>query len=369
MSAKLIYPVVMAIAVMALVAGCREAKPRESAEPVTPVIVSEVRPSHMVDKLTLLATVEPWTSVLLSAEAPGRLVFVAKEEGQTVGEGERLFGIDTANLEAQLASAKATADYTVQTFERMRQLVETNAASRDQLDKARAERDAALAAVQTARVQLEQADVISPIAGTLDEKIADVGEYMATGSPLGEVVDTSRVKVVASVPEKDIGYVSEGDRLRVVFDALGFAERTGQVIYVGQVAESRTLTFPVHLEVDNAEGRIRPGMIARVELVREDDSAAIAVPMFALMRRTGGYYVYVADDGVARRRDVTFDIIQGDRVRITEGLAPGDRLIVRGQRDLIEGERIQMADVDRLPPELVPDTLAEADDSAGADAR
>jgi len=354
-------------ATLGVAAGCAK-PPQEVPKKVVPVEVAPVTPGPMADRLMIRAATEPWRSVRLSAEVAGQLVFIAKEEGESVRKGERLFGIDKATYRAQLNQVKAVAAYQVVNFTRSEKLVADNALSEDQLDKARADRDAALAAVEAAEAGLAKTDVFSPIDGVLDDKAVEVGEFMAPGSVLGDLVDTSRIKVIVPVPEKDVVHVRLGMTMTVVIDTLGFAEATGDVIFVKQVADPDTLTFPVHLAVANPEGRIRPGMIARAMLVRQQLDEAIGVPLFTIIRREDGYHVFVEQEGVARRRDVTLGFHDGGKWQVAGGLSAGDRLIVRGQRDLVDGDRVTVvpsAAGDRPAPGHPAGTDAGAQEAGG----
>jgi len=203
----------------------------------------------------------------------------------------------------------------------------------------------AQAALNLARITLLKATVKSPIKGVLNKRLCDAGEYVGPGTPLADVVDVARVKVVAPVPERDISSVRLGAPKRMWFD-LGRGdpvERTGRVIFVSQVADPRTLTFDVKIELGNADGRLRPGMIARVELVRDRLEDAIAVPFAAVIRDEDGYVAFVENGGEAHRREVTLGFFDGGRVVVTSGLSAGDRLIVQGQRFIADADRVRVA--------------------------
>jgi len=329
---------------------------------LTNVAVQIVGTQPITDHLTIRGMIEPWTSVSLSAETSGKLVFVAKDEGGRVSKGERLFGIDTAILEADLASAEARARYAATTHERTKKMFADEAISKNELDRAKADMDAAGAAVELCTARLADADVFSPIDGVLDCKEADVGEFLSPGDPLGEVVDTSRVKVVMPVPEKDVRFIHVGDQVEMVIEAMADGVRRGKVIFVKQVADPVTLTFPVHVEVANADGRIRPGMIAKVDLVRRRFEEAVAVNIFCVRRHEKGYRVFVEQDGAARVRNVVTGVFDGQMVQIVSGLAEGDRLIVRGQRELIDGVKVKVVE------EIGPDGRQVAEAASGGDA-
>lgn len=365
-------------------AGCSQPPKPESQDRTVPVVVAPVQPTEVVDQMTIRATVEPWESVRLSAEVPGKLVFIGKAEGDRVNRGERLFGIDKATYQAQvtqaeaqlamaraqqsqataqLAQAQATASYEEAALRRNKRLLERGAISQDEMDRVQADRDVAVAALEAAqagvqaaesglasaqaaleaaKVELEKTDIYAPLDGTFDAKLAELGEYVGPGSPLGDVVHTERLKAIVPVPEKDVVFVRPGETMEVRFDALGGELREGEVIFVKQVADPRTLTFPVHLAVDNADGRVRPGMIARVRLVRRKFEDAIAVPLFSVIRRADGYHVFVEQDGQAVQRDIELGVYDFSKVQVTEGLEPGDRLIIRGQRNLVAGDEVKV---------------------------
>lgn len=343
------WGLVAAVLAAGLLAGCQKTAVPEAEVRKTKVYVVPVEPTQLVDRLMIQATIEPWATVRLSAEVPGRLGFVAKREGDAAAKGERLFGIDQATYQARLQEAQARADYQVVYAQRCEKLFESRSMSKDEFDKAVADRQAALAALDSAKVELAKTDVLSPLDGVFDHKSSEVGEFMNTGSPLGTLVDVSRIKVIAAVPEKDVSRVKLGDVMNVSFDALGGQKRQGKVIFIKEVGDPATLTFPVHLEIDNADRRIRPPMIARVELVRQTLSDAVAVPLFAVIPDVVGYHVFVEQNGLARRRDVTLDFPDGDRWHVTGDLKAGDRLIVRGQRDLTDGDAV---DVQPMPGEV-----------------
>jgi len=211
------------------------------------------------------------------------------------------------------------------------------------------------AALNLANVLMGKATVESPIGGVLDKRYCEVGEYVKPGTPLADIVNTDRVKVVAAVPEKDISFVRTGDPITVVFDALNL-RRTGNAMFQSRAADRDTLTFDVKVELDNPDGRIRPGMIARAVLVRRKLTAAVKVPIFAVIKREKGYVAFVEDAGTARERPLTLGFFEAHRVVVTSGLKPGDRLIVQGQRDLVDGDKVRV-------PE--PATTAPADRRGG----
>lgn len=202
----------------------------------------------------------------------------------------------------------------------------------------------AQAALQLARVRLEKTIVRAPVAGLIQRRHVDTGEYVRAGQPLADIVDIRRIKVKVSVPERDVVHLRPGSEVAVFFDALG-RRRLGRVIFCAPAADPRTLTFRTELALDNPDGAIRPGMVCRVTLVRNRLERAVLVPIFAVMKHEREYVVFVEEGGRAREQPVRLGFFVGNRVVVEEGLRFGDRLIVAGHRDLSDGARVRVVEV------------------------
>jgi membrane fusion protein (multidrug efflux system) len=118
---------------------------------------------------------------------------------------------------------------------------------------------------------------------------------------------------------------------------------TGQVDYIAASANADDGVFDVEIPVENKEGRLRPGMMARVTVVTERCEACMLVPQEAIVDTEIGPVVFtITDDGVASRRPVTLGQTDRDRVVIASGLSAGDKIVVSGQRDLVSGEKVDI---------------------------
>ena len=107
-------------------------------------------------------------------------------------------------------------------------------------------------------------------------------------------------------------------------------------------ADQATSTYRMEVELPNADGRLKPGMLAKLRILRRLVDGAVTAPLFAVMRSNGGTHAFVYDNGTARRREVTAGILDGDRQQIVSGLAAGDLLIVKGQRELEDGQKVSL---------------------------
>jgi len=148
-----------------------------------------------------------------------------------------------------------------------------------------------------------------------------------------------------AVPEQDILRFEAGDPVDLTLEALGGDGRAGSIYRIATTADMLTRTFQVEVAVDNADGLLKPGMTVRARLLRGRFEDAIAAPLFAVMAVENQHFVAVEEEGIARLRQVKLGRTQGDRVHVTEGLAAGERLIVTGQRDLRDGDAVNVTGV------------------------
>jgi membrane fusion protein (multidrug efflux system) len=310
----------------------------------TNVGVRVLEETTMRDVLTLPAAAEAWEDIQLAAKDDGTVDWVGPQEGGHVGKGDPVAKIDTNSLVHQLESAQAAADLARVNRDRIANLRKADVASQDELDRMESQCRQAEAARAIARQAYDDATLLSPIGGVVDEILPDVGEFVNRGETVARIVDVSRIKLIANVPEKDISFFNTGQSARVGYPELVSGFTSGTITRIGMVADPMSKTFRVEVTVDNPRGVFRPGMIAKVELVRRTRERAIVIPLFAHLQTPEGPLVYVEKDGRAEARRVETGIRRGMEVEVTKGLRAGDRLIVSGQRALSDGAPVRVVE-------------------------
>jgi membrane fusion protein (multidrug efflux system) len=331
-----------------LMSGCGRSEsstpPGSGQNQVRPVPVSvvEVTPSPMKDILILPGETEAWQDVVVGAETGGRVDWVGPQEGDFVKEGDLIARVDVAALKAALDRAEAALRLADDLYERRVKLFERKIINQEELDKALAEQALARANVKQARVEYDRGFTRAPISGLVNHLFVKEGEFVDRGKPFVEMVNVDQVNVNVNVPELDVRFLKKGQKTMVRVDAFPEREVLGTIDFVAYKADPATKTFLAKVRVDNRGHEIRPGMIARVAFLRRLIPDALSAPLFALIDKGGERILFVEKDGVAHARTVSIGIIEGDRVQITGGLEPGDRLIVTGQREVEEGMKVQV---------------------------
>jgi membrane fusion protein (multidrug efflux system) len=307
-----------------------------------PVHVATLEATDFSDTLSLFGRVEAKESVRIAAEIPGRIEALPFDEGQAVGKGQTVARINARIATAQVAQAQAGADLAVATFERTQRMHEKKLAARAELDMAKAQAEQAKAGLELAQANLEKAVIRAPFAGVVTSVRATKGELANPGVPLLQVVQLSEVKVIADVPERDVPHLSVGGRVNMTLEAFPGRHFEGTISEVGLVANKTTRTFPVEILVDNTDGQLRPGMLARVQLVRSQLSNVVVVPRDAVLDQLDGKTIYVEQGGKALRRPVQLGAVRGRFAVVASGAAAGDKLIILGHRQAVDGQSVSV---------------------------
>lgn len=216
----------------------------------------------------------------LAAKNPGRVARVYVDEGARVRRGQTLLTQETEYLnlelkraEADVARARAAASEAERDFKRKEELLGKESVSRAAYDRSQSSYQSALAEVAAveaardlARQRVRDAVLVSPITGVVAEKRTNVGERLGDNSVAFVVAQTSPIKLRFRLPERYLGNLREGQAVRATVDPYPNEVFTGRVTQIGGVVDSATRTVLVETELPNSDGRLSPGLFARVEI-------------------------------------------------------------------------------------------------------
>lgn len=320
--------------------------------PPVNVVVQELRPRVQRDRLNLPGMIEPWERLDILAEVPGTVKEVLVEEGSHVNQGDLIARIDTSDYENTINSVTAAYNLADINLKRLTALREQEIIALAELDKARAEVDSLKAQLAIAREQLGRCYIRSSLNGIVNTLPAKKGLYLGVGDPVATVLEIGRVKAVVGIPESDVAAVRKIDRFEATIDALQNKKVAGVKYFLAVAPDSLAQVYRLELAVDNASEEILPGMFARIEIVKQEFPDALAVPLYAVITRDNRHYVFVEENGVARFRQVGLGILDGWLIQITEGLAPGERVIVVGQRSVDDGQGLNVVKTVTDPAEI-----------------
>jgi RND family efflux transporter MFP subunit len=325
---------------------------------VSPVVGGGSAGGGSATSLRLPGVVEPNTyrQVVVTPLVSGRLTQVAPALGDRVRRGQTMAEIYSPALaEAQTTyvAARALLGAHDRELQRTEKLVAIGAASRQELEKIHAEHAAQIAAVQSARSQLEllgvpapvldglahgqpvsaTTRVPAPIDGVVTERAANVGLNVDPATKLFTVVDLSSVWVVADVYERDFSRVRVGSDAAITTSAYPQSLLRGRISYIDPQVSAGTRTAKARIEVANPRGELRLGMFADVVVNGASGGGNPRVSRRAVQHVGDRTVVYLAnprEPGKFVEREVRLGQSMGDDVEVAAGVQPGDQVVTEG---------------------------------------
>lgn len=287
-------------------------------------------------RATLPGEVESEHDATLATPRGGYVDKVLARRGDRVRKGMRIAHVDLAAAQAEAAQAKA--NFVQAEQERSVVRAAGDGVSKTHSLRAEAQFEAAEANLRMANSNLRRAGVVAPFSGIVVSTFAELGEVVAPGMAIARLVDIDHLRVTVSVSDRDIGWIKTGTKATIVGDG-GQARIQATVSRVGAAADLNTRTFIAEVDLPDAAGLL-PGMVVSVVLEAPLPAGQLTIPQHALVTGRTANGVYVVLDGQARWRDVAVDGIVGHNLLISEGLQVGDVLVVRGHRELRDGDAV-----------------------------
>jgi len=339
-----IFIVILGTRIMHEQARLEEAKKaalKQHVEPVS-VITLTLKPRRLEDKINLPAVVEPYEDVWVKAEVSGQVVEVLVQEGEAVKKGQVLIQLDDRDYKARLSRIEANYQLAKLEYERTSALVRKKVMSPAELDKISAQLKDLEAQVNEVQLALSRTQIVSPICCLLNETKANRGDFVGVGDPVARILQLDPVKVTVGVPESDVAAVFGLTEAEVIIEALNKRRVKGTKVFLSRMPRTLARLYDLELRVPNPDGKILPGMFVRVDLVKTVFRRALPVPLYAVITQADRSFVYVEENGRAKRRDVELGILVGWEVQVASGLKPGERVIVVGHRFLDDDQPVKV---------------------------
>lgn len=369
-----------------LLAGCGEDSAAAKARPGRPPAVVDLAPVQQGSfdaAVRFVGRLEAKSSAELTARTDGPITAVFAGSGDRVRRGQLLAQIDAAEAQQQVNQAAAAlkmAEATVGQRRSSLELARSNASrsqklfsenllsqsdydivqgelstSASQLELARAQVEQARASLNAARLKLEQTRVVAPFDGHVGTRHLDLGARATANTPIFTVVDLSTIRTKFSVPARDASHIRASQPATITVDALPGRDFTGAVSRVSSVFDPRTNTVEAEVEVNNADGALKPGMFGSVRISYRTNPTALLVPASAIQRSAEEQWVFVAEpsgaDKALTARRVNLHVLESAgsttslvAVEPIEGaLTPGASVIILGQEKLSDGASVVTA--------------------------
>ncbi|MCK0106756.1 efflux RND transporter periplasmic adaptor subunit [Marinobacter sp. S0848L] len=321
----------------------------QQAKPTT-VNIGQPQMRQIRDQISAVANLRPVDSVELMTEASGRVVELNLKPGQPVQQGEVLLRLDDRQARADLAVLKARLSDARRQYDRARSLRANNSVSQSQVDELQTSVAVAAAELEAAKVRLENHRIEAPFAGVIGLSNISLGAFLQAGTSITTLDSSGQLELNFSVPERFVGQVKVGQPVSAVSPAFPDQLFEGQLVELATRISELSRTLAVRALIDNPDGQLRPGQFMSASLTLQQREALV-VPEQAVMVRGDEKYVFLAEDGLARRVPVQIGNRMPGWVEIKEGLSLEDSVVVTGQDRLSSGNRIRELESDRSIPE------------------
>ena len=331
-------------------------------------------------ELPLTGQLRPTQQALLRAKVAGEVVEMRVKEGDSVAGGQVLARIDPAEYRARLderlaslAANKATWENNERTRKNNEELLRKAFISQQAYDNtlanssvAEAQVKAAQANVTLAQKSLDDTWVKAPWAGTIAERLAQVGDRAAVDTRLLSLVDVSRMELEAAVPASDIPSVAVGQE--VAFKVEGFGERAfrGRIARVAPQSAAGSRSILVYVNIPNNDGALKGGMFAKGNLTLSRRESVTAVPIAALREERGETVVYALEGEKLARLPVRTGTRNDEEAwaEVVSGIGPGTWVIKSNLGALNAGAAVRVMDAPAQP--ALPATSAAPTPAPGA---
>jgi membrane fusion protein (multidrug efflux system) len=351
---------------VSLLAACQSSEPgagaRPAALPPIPVHTQQVVSMPWIDEIEALGTAQANESVTLTAKVTESVERINFTDGEIVRGGDVLIELTGRAEVAQLTEAQAAFTESQKQLARLEELVKQGTVTRSQVDAQLAARDQARARREAIRARLADRVITAPFDGVLGFRQVSEGTLLTPGTTITTLDDIRTIKLDFSVPERFLESISIGAEVVARSAAFHEASFVGVVRSIASRVDPITRSVQVRAHIDNADFKLKPGMLMSVRL-KSPERSALVVDEIALIQTGRQAYVFVLDaEGKASRVDVSVGGRKSGKVELLSGLSAGVRVVTDGVVKLRPGLAAKdLGDAGLAQPALAPAEIPKTD--------
>ncbi len=321
-------------------AACGKHESPHAAAPDLPAVSVKVRAAILEPHVAteeVVGTVRSKLRAMVEAKISGRVLEYTATPGAIVKAGDLLARLENQEIQAKVDQAKAMLDQAERDFARQKQLIASNATTRQDFDAADARVKVATAGVNEAETMLGYAKVTAPFDGVITRKLADVGDLAMPGKPLLEIEAPTALRFEADLPEAILDRIMMGAKMQVKVASVS-KPLEATVSEIAPVADPVSRTFQVKLDLPKADG-LRTGQFGRVS-VPVAEVKFLMVPKTSVIKRGQMELVFVAKDTKAALRLVKTGRALNGSVEVLSGLEEGEQVVISDVAKLADGQPV-----------------------------
>ena len=321
-------------------AGTNVSRP---AQQVAQVEVAKVTVREIVDDVSAVGTLVSNGSVILRPEVAGRVAAIRFRDGMAVHKGDVLVELDAAVQSAEVRQAQAELSLAEANANRVEDLFARQFVSGSARDEAVSRLEVARANTALAQARLDRTRIRAPFDGIVGIRKVNVGDYVRDGDALINIEDIAVLKLDFRLPELYLPRLKPGQKLEVTSDVVPGVVFPAEVEAIDPLVDADGRAVLLRARLANDEGRLRPGVFARVRLIVDRRDNVMLIPEAALIPVPGQtQYVFRVVDGVAHQVGIRIGMRRAAEIEVVEGLHPGDLVVAAGQFKLRDGTPVKV---------------------------
>lgn len=323
-------------------------KPEAVADDVRPAVVAEKPQTGTISLYTdVIGTIEPSETVSVTPKIDGEILEVMFEAGQYVEAGQPLCRIDSDALTAlriSMESAQVAMNDANSTLQRTQALFAGGTVSQQAFEQAQNAATSARLQYEAAKnqydLQVEYTTVTAPISGIAESRNVDPHDNISTSDVIAVISAKDQIMVKFSVPERVMKNLQTG--MAVTVDKYG-TEYQGNITEVASVADTSNGLYDIKAAIQNGEA-LTTGSKAKVSVLKDIAENVMTIPVDSVSYDDGNPFIYIYDNGVAKRVGIESGIYDMERMEVEGGLNADDLVITSWSNELSDGVEVVLAD-------------------------
>ncbi|MBU1101178.1 MAG: efflux RND transporter periplasmic adaptor subunit [Bacteroidetes bacterium] len=324
------------------ISGCSDEKIESKSmeqlqtENGTPVEVEVVQPQHFEKSINFFGMLSGVKQSVNGAMIGGRVEKINVKVGDYVKKGDIIMEWPTDAPGGMFEQVKAAHEMSEKNFERMKKLLEAGETSQANFDGVKTQYEVNK---RNFELQKQLHKLEAPFDGMITNIAVKAGDNVKAEAPVYTIAQLHKMRSKVWTNDKEISQIKKGMKVLTEFRGKSYK---GRVIDVAITPDPAKQAFYVEVEIDNSKNQLITGITQDIIIVINETDNAIIVPRNLVKTDSGGNYVFVAVNNIAKKKYITNGVSSGLHYKVEEGLAIGDKLIVKGTAKLVDGSKINV---------------------------
>jgi membrane fusion protein (multidrug efflux system) len=314
--------------------------PASDSSKTTDVSVYEVKTQQFTNYAQIQGKIDAQDNVTAYPQMQATITNIYVKPGQHVSKGQLLVQLDNSVLQQQIAQGEAQLDLSKTVYQRQKNLWDQKIGTEVQYLQAKTNYDAGVKQLAGVRQQAAMYTIKSPINGTVDQMDLKLGQVASPGQTGIRIVNADVLKVKADVPESYSGAVAQGNQVKILVPDANDSLTT-TLTFAAKVIDPTSRSFAIEVRLPDRK-TLRPNMTAILKIASYTKNNAVVIPVKAIQKSENGDFVFVNNNGVAKKVIVKVGATYGGQSEILSGLKTGDALVTDGATDIEDGDKIKV---------------------------